>query len=252
MNSRFLLRSLCSAGMSLSLSAGWALAEPPKSPDAHRPRTFEIAPGVTILALPDRAARADSLQHAPLAGRTRERRVPVPARTSGPALTPGPLLAPGSPIANRTTIVPLPIPGDTSRSAIARSKMMNTPRVGQTLVEAPPSPTSGWRLSGSHLYWDPGGAVAAPQQVDVFPEQRTELAPEYPKAARDAGIQGMVMVTAVVLADGTVGETRVVKSIPALDEAAVKAVKQLRFKPGTLNGKPVPVWVGVPVRFTIH
>jgi protein TonB len=74
----------------------------------------------------------------------------------------------------------------------------------------------------------------------------------YPKAARDAGIQGTVMVMAQVLADGSVGEARVVKSIPGLDEAAVLAVKQYRFRPARQQGKPVAMWVGVPVKFTLH
>jgi len=167
---------------------------------------------------------------------------------SGVAPSPGPLVKPGSPVAERTTIAPFPIPGDTSKAAIELSKLMNVPRVGETLVEPP---RGGWRPSGSNLYWDPGG-VTGPQQVDVFPEQRAPLAPEYPKAARDAGVQGTVMVMAWVKTDGTVGDTRVVKSIAALDAAAVAAVKQLRFKPASFQGKPVAVWVGVPVRFTIH
>jgi protein TonB len=71
-------------------------------------------------------------------------------------------------------------------------------------------------------------------------------------AARDAGIQGTVMVMARVLADGTVGETSVMKSTPALDDAAIQAVKRMRFKPASLQGRPVASWVGVPVRFTLH
>jgi protein TonB len=165
------------------------------------------------------------------------------------APTPGPMLRPGSPVANRTTIVPFPIPGDTSREAIAHSKVMNVPRVGETLVES--TRAGSWKVRDSVLYWDPGD-VTGPQKVDVFPEQRSEPAPIYPNAARDAGIQGTVVVMALVLVDGTVTATRVVKSIPALDDAAVDAVKRLRFKPGTAQGKPVPVWVAVRVRFTLH
>jgi protein TonB len=91
-----------------------------------------------------------------------------------------------------------------------------------------------------------------PERVDILPEQLTQPAPEYPKAAIDAHIQGIVAVMAHVLADGTVGETHVLKSIPALDSAAVQSVRRLRFKPASRQGKPVAVWLGVPVRFTIH
>ena len=202
------------------------------------PAAKKKSPGTTTPApapAPATPAHADSLPVTQVA-------------PTGVAPSPGPLVKPGSPVAERTTIAPFPIPGDTSKAAIELSKLMNVPRVGETLVEPP---RDGWRPSGSNLYWDPGG-VTGPQQVDVFPEQRAPLAPEYPKAARDAGVQGTVMVMAWVKTDGTVGDTRVVKSIAALDAAAVAAVKQLRFKPASFQGKPVAVWVGVPVRFTIH
>ena len=216
-------RIVAATMMSAVLVAGPAAAAKKKSP------------GTTTPAPAPAPAHADSF-------------AVTPVTPSGVAPSPGPLVKPGSPVADRTTTAPFPIPGDTSKAAIELSKLMNVPRVGETLVEPP---RGGWRPSGSNLYWDPGG-VTGPQQVDVFPEQRAPLAPEYPKAARDAGVQGTVMGMAWVKTDGTVGDTRVVKSIAALDAAAVAAVKQLRFKPASFQGKPVAVWVGVPVRFTIH
>jgi protein TonB len=59
-------------------------------------------------------------------------------------------------------------------------------------------------------------------------------------------------VQALVGKDGKVKDTKVVKSIPMLDAAAVAAVKQWVFKPALSNNKPVAVWVAVPVRFTLH
>lgn len=163
----------------------------------------------------------------------------VEAKPLAVSRNPGPTIRPGSPIEDRSTIVPFPIPGDSSRAAIERSKMMNVPRIGETLFGPPPR-----------------GTVLMPvDPMDLPPEQITPLAPVYPvypKAARDAGIQGTVMVMAQVLADGSVGEARVVKSIPGLDEAAVLAVKQYRFRPARQQGKPVAMWVGVPVKFTLH
>jgi protein TonB len=85
--------------------------------------------------------------------------------------------------------------------------------------------------------------------VEELPEAITKVAPIYPEDARKSGITGIVMVQALVRTDGTVGETRVVKSIPALDDAAMGAVKRWRFKPAMAGGHPVAVWVGVPVRF---
>jgi len=88
--------------------------------------------------------------------------------------------------------------------------------------------------------------------VEQLPEAITKVPPVYPDAAREARIDGLVMVQALVLKDGTVGDTRVVKSIPELDEAAVASVRQFKFKPGMTKGKPVACWFAVPIRFTLH
>ena len=78
------------------------------------------------------------------------------------------------------------------------------------------------------------------------------MPPAYPDIAREAGVDGTVMVQALVGKDGRVKDTRVVKSIPMLDASALTAVKQWVFKPALSNNKPVAVWVAVPVRFTLH
>jgi protein TonB len=199
-------------------------------------------------APPPAPARADTAV-------TRPMLIPVTVTPGSVSRTPGPTIKPGSPIEDRTTIAPFPMPGDTSRAAIARAKLMNVPREGVTALEPlPPSP--GTQFNGS--WWkglfvpNQGGSITPPEHVDVLPEQLMAPAPVYPKAAIDAGIQGIVPVMARVLADGTVGETHVMRSIPALDDAAVQAVKRMRFKPASYQGKPVAAWVGVPVRFTIH
>ena len=51
----------------------------------------------------------------------------------------------------------------------------------------------------------------------------------------------MVIIEARIGADGGVEEAHVLKSIPLLDEAALDAVKQWRFMPTLLNGRPVPI-----------
>jgi len=80
-----------------------------------------------------------------------------------------------------------------------------------------------------------GGLVRPP----VISE-RVEIT--YPKQAREAGIQGVVVVEAVIGRDGRVKSVRVLKTLPlGLEEAAVAAVKQWKFKPATLEGKPVDV-----------
>ncbi|NOT33493.1 MAG: energy transducer TonB [Candidatus Eisenbacteria bacterium] len=60
------------------------------------------------------------------------------------------------------------------------------------------------------------------------------------------------MVQALVFRDGSVAETRVVRSIPMLDDAAVDCVRQWRFTPGMTNGEPVAVWVTIPIKFSLR
>ena len=76
----------------------------------------------------------------------------------------------------------------------------------------------------------------------------------FPKDAMDAKIQGNVRLEAVVLEDGTVGTVRITKSLDTehgLDVEAVNAMKQWTFKPGTKDGKAVPVQVEVEMTFTL-
>lgn len=175
----------------------------------------------------------------------------VLATPSGVARTPGPLVTPGSPVEDRTTIAPFPIPGDTSRAARERSKMMNVPRQGMTALEPRPRGTNRWyRYKGLLVPAD--DSLISPPEIDVQPEPFRPPAPIYPDSARKAGVQGIVLVMAHVGKDGRVGETLVVKSIPALDDAAVRAVLRMGFRPASVQGRPVAVWVGIPVRFTLH
>jgi protein TonB len=70
-----------------------------------------------------------------------------------------------------------------------------------------------------------------------------------PEQARQAGVRGVVIVEAMIDADGSVKQARVLRSIPLLDEAALEAVRQWRFEPTLLSGQPVPVIVTLTVNF---
>jgi protein TonB len=89
-----------------------------------------------------------------------------------------------------------------------------------------------------------GGDVKAPTQI-------SKVQPIYPAAAQAAGVQGVVILEAVIAADGGVTDVRVLRSLPMLDEAAVNAVKQWRYTPTVLNGTPVPVIMTVTVSFNL-
>jgi TonB family protein len=94
--------------------------------------------------------------------------------------------------------------------------------------------------------------VPWPGNVEALPEAIQRVEPKYPDEARSQHIEGLVLVQALVGKDGGVEGTRIVKSVPALDSAAVVAVRQWRFKPAKSKGKPVAVWVAVPLKFSLH
>jgi protein TonB len=91
-----------------------------------------------------------------------------------------------------------------------------------------------------------GGNVNPPISV-----KRVE--PLYPDIARKARIEGIVILETIIDRDGNVTDVRVLKGLPlGLDQSAVEAVKRWKFKPGTLNGQPVPVIFTLTVNFTLH
>jgi len=76
--------------------------------------------------------------------------------------------------------------------------------------------------------------------------------PLYPAAAKQQGIQGTVLLKAVIGADGTVRELRVIDGHPLLAPAAVEAVKRWKYKPYYVKGKPVEVETTVTVSFRLE
>jgi len=104
----------------------------------------------------------------------------------------------------------------------------------------------------------PGGD--APQWGDALrvggnikpPMKTRHVNPVYPQDAQDAGATGVVIIEARIEPDGTVGGTRVLRSVPMLDEAAVDAVQQWTFTPTLLNGQPVALIMTVTVNFTLQ
>jgi TonB family protein len=84
-----------------------------------------------------------------------------------------------------------------------------------------------------------------------LPRVVSKVSPVYPKPAIRAGLQGTVVVQALIGADGRVRETRIAKSVPGLDDAAEKCVRKWKFMPGTNMGRMANVWVAVPIKFSL-
>jgi len=86
-----------------------------------------------------------------------------------------------------------------------------------------------------------------------MPKIISRIQPEYPEIARKARIEGIVILEAVIEKDGNVGEIQILKSLsPLLDQAAIRAVKQWKFEPAKINGKPVRAYFVLTIIFKIQ
>jgi TonB family protein len=92
-----------------------------------------------------------------------------------------------------------------------------------------------------------GGAVKAPRIV-------YQRLPSYTQAARDAKVEGIVLLEAIVRKDGSVDSIKVLKKLGyGLDESAMRTIgSEWKFEPGTLNGKPVDVKINVETSFRLY
>ena len=94
-----------------------------------------------------------------------------------------------------------------------------------------------------------GGGVVSPVLIES-----SGVKPDYPEVALRAGLEGLVVLEAIVDERGRVGhDIKVVRRLGhGFDEAAVAAVRQWRFRPATRNGKPVKVRRIFPILFRLQ
>ncbi len=125
-------------------------------------------------------------------------------------------------------------PGD-ARLGVRGGVEGGGPWVGMP-VGQPPQPPEPIRV---------GGRVRAPHLLRM-------VKPKYPFVARQARIEGDVVLEAVLGTDGRVQAVKIVQGHPALREAAAEAVKQWLYEPTYLNERPVPVILDVVIRFRLR
>ena len=150
--------------------------------------------------------------------RTLTRRVPIPDPTPD---EPEPIRQP------EPEIVPEPLPPDVEL-------LIGVP-------EPPPLP-AGPTFAGV-------GDVSLPELI-----AESKVKPLYPELARVARLEGNVILQAVIHADGSVGDIRVLRcnrSNLGFEQAAVEAVRQWRYRPALQNGRPVDVYFTVFVDFKL-
>jgi TonB family protein len=89
-------------------------------------------------------------------------------------------------------------------------------------------------------------------EVDEAPVAITIVEPRYPELAREAGVEGTVLVRALVSRSGRIERVEIVRSSPMFDDTAREALARWVFKPAWHQGRPVSVWVAIPVRFRLR
>jgi protein TonB len=114
---------------------------------------------------------------------------------------------------------------------------------------------------GVHTFSDIHQTVTEPAveplpywKVERKPVLVQQVVPEYPELARSAGIEGSVVVSAVVDTAGLVARAAVLSSSGSslLDAAAVAACRGFRFTPAYQQDRPVPVQVSIPFSFRLQ
>jgi protein TonB len=105
-------------------------------------------------------------------------------------------------------------------------------------------PGEGGGYGGGAMH--PGGGVSAP--VLIYDPD-----PEFSDEARRAKYQGICLVGLIVDAQGNPQQVHVVRPLGmGLDEKAIEAVRQYKFKPAMFKGKAVPVEINIEVNFRIY
>jgi protein TonB len=96
----------------------------------------------------------------------------------------------------------------------------------------------------------PPAAVRVGGQIKE-PKKLKNIAPVYPDIAKQARVQGVVILECTISPQGKVTDVKILRGIPLLDASAVEAVKQWVYSPTLLNGVPVPVIMTVTVNFRL-
>jgi protein TonB len=110
-----------------------------------------------------------------------------------------------------------------------------------TTFVAPPFPSPPPPPAPSRI----GGNVA---QANLL----TSVTPVYPPQARVARVKDFVILQASIDKEGKVADLNVIRGHPLLNEAAIEAVKQWRYRPQILNGQPIDVITTITVNFSFQ
>ena len=144
----------------------------------------------------------------------------------------------GGPVRVRFALpVTFQLPGGASAQERARERMEET----REMLRNPPPPDAAGVYDVAEVQPELIGGLEALQERLVYPE-----------AAKEAGVQGRVIVQFVIDEEGRVVDPVAVRSpSEAFSEAALAAVRQARFRPGRMRGEPVKVRFSLPITFRL-
>jgi protein TonB len=99
-------------------------------------------------------------------------------------------------------------------------------------------------------------AGGTPQTVrvggDIKPPIKVKnVVPVYPPVAKQARVEGVVILEVTIGTDGKVKDTKVIRSVKILEDAAITAVRAWEYKPTIVNGQAVQVITTVPINFSL-
>ena len=100
----------------------------------------------------------------------------------------------------------------------------------------------------------PGEKIYSVGDTIVPPKCLYQPLPQYTQEARDAKIEGLIMLQAIIRKTGQVTDIKILKSLGyGLDESAIQTVtKEWKFEPGTLDGRPVNVQANIEISFRLY
>ncbi|HYJ32813.1 MAG TPA: energy transducer TonB [Candidatus Binatia bacterium] len=164
---------------------------------------------------------------------------PPPPLSSAP---PPPVISTPN-IAKPTIGTPVPVPD----AQAPEQTIMTQQELSQSIA-----PVSGYGQAGKDSLVIKADDTPSEGEFVYFEDPPTPVSkvdPVYPEMAREAQIQGQVILHVLVGKDGRVKDVKVKRSVNYLDAAATDAVKKWVFKPALSQNKPVAVWVEIPINF---
>jgi len=207
----------------------------------------ERASHAVTVTLAKRAAPAPKTPVRPVVKKsTPLKRTERPVPTKEPAPVPEPIRSAPEPAVEKES---RPVFQDEPATRMTETDNQETEPADETVSEpvAEPATTSETALRAGPAVTDAAG------DREATPVYRLNRPPRYPRMARKRGWEGLVLLDVAVEKNGRVSEVNVAETsgFALLDGAAIDAVRDWQFEPGTRFGQPVAMQVKVPVRFRL-